>query len=288
MLVGSGAPTVHGVDETLGAWMHAELGEGCVVDTLPVNGRKQGNGQQVRRVVDGRGTPWVLKQVAVAREWEAEHLAYRRWVPGLADGAPELRAADRDLRALLVSEIPGAHPAGNHRRTYRKAGTLLRRLHDAEPPRERTDADRAASAERLSRLLGEARDVLTPGELAFAAEQGDAVVELSRGPAVPCHGDYRSHNWMVDESDTLRVIDFGKARWEQPAWDLAKLSCAPGGAARDWPARSCRATAEPSTGTRSTTSSDAWPSTPCPTPPSVPGRAATGTSASGGPGSRTS
>jgi Ser/Thr protein kinase RdoA (MazF antagonist) len=220
-------PSLRRVDEPLWAWMHEVLGDGCVLEELPVNGRKDAKGQLVRRVVDDRGGCWILKQVAVTQEWCAEHHAYQHWVPALADAAPVLRAADPGLRALLVSEVPGSHPSASRPRTYQQAGALLRRLHDAAPPRERPASERQAARKRLHRLLDEADDVLTRPERAFVRERGAALAQLPLGATVPCHGDYRSHNWLVDEVGEMRVIDFGKARWEQPTWDLAKLFLRP-------------------------------------------------------------
>jgi Ser/Thr protein kinase RdoA (MazF antagonist) len=220
-------PSLRRVDELLGTWVRQVLGDGCVVRELPVSGRKDAKGQLVRSVVDDRGSTWVLKQVAVAQEWSAEHHAYQHWVPALAGAAPVLRAADPGLRALLVSEVPGSHPSTAHPRTYQQAGSLLRRLHAAAPPRERPASDREAAQQRLHRLLDEAGDLLTRPERAFVRGRGVVLAELPLGTTVPCHGDFRTHNWLVDDAGTLRVIDFGKARWEQPAWDLAKLFLRP-------------------------------------------------------------
>jgi len=108
-----------------------------------------------------------------------------------------------------------------------RAGALLRRLHDAGPARPPTDAHRAHGAQRVERLLADCRPVLTARELDFVRAQADLVAQVPLDHEVPCHGDYRAHNWLVDGSGTLRVIDFGKSRWGTVAWDLGKLFLRP-------------------------------------------------------------
>jgi len=66
--------------------------------------------------------------------------AYRLWTPALGTGrAPRLLAADPDLRAVLITALPGqiargAHiPEADEPEIHRQAGMLLRRLHSASP-----------------------------------------------------------------------------------------------------------------------------------------------------------
>lgn len=213
--------------EQLTAWVHDVLGGHSVVERLPSNNRKQDKGQRVRAVTDACGRRWILKEVAVAQEWEAETHAFEHWVPALADRGPALHAAHPDLRALVMSEVRGRHPRASHEAFTRQAGELLRRFHGASPSRARLAGRTERAAARIERLLTQSQPVLSPDQLAFAREQAERLAQLPLDREVPCHGDYRPHNWLVDDSRTLRVIDFGKSRWEVAAWDVAKLFLRP-------------------------------------------------------------
>jgi len=215
------------VTEQLTSWLDEVLGAYSVAERLPSSSRKQGKGQRVRVVTDDGGRRWILKEVAVAQEWRAETYAYEHWVPTLAERVPILHAADEGLRALVLSEVRGRHPRASHEGFSRQAGALLRRLHDSCAPRTRSTERRHRAAERLDRLLTQSRNVLGAGQLAFVREQGECLAQLPLDQEVPCHGDYRPHNWLVDDSQTLRVIDFGKAKREVAAWDLSKLFLRP-------------------------------------------------------------
>jgi Ser/Thr protein kinase RdoA (MazF antagonist) len=213
--------------EQLGAWVDEVLGGHSVVERLPSNTRKRAKGQRVRAVTDPRGRRWILKEVAVAAEWEAETHALAHWAPALAGRVPTLHAAHAGLRSLVMSEVRGRHPRATHEGSTRQAGALLRRFHDSAVPRPRPAAHAERSSARIDRLLTQSRTVLGPDQHAFAREQADRLAQLPLHREVPCHGDYRPHNWLVDETRTLRVIDFGKSRYEVAAWDLAKLFLRP-------------------------------------------------------------
>lgn len=208
-------------------WVDQALGRHTVLDPLPLNTRKADKGQRVRRVTDGEGTRWVLKQVAVAQEWSAEVHAYTSWLTVLGDDVPALLSADEELRVLLLSEVPGRHPGPASTHAHRRAGAVLRRLHQARPAQEQTAADLESALQRLERLVTRSRDVLTVREQAFVRAQGAELAALPLGDKVPCHGDYRPHNWLLEASTALRVIDFGKSRFELAAWDLTKLFLRP-------------------------------------------------------------
>ena len=67
-----------------------------------------------------------------------ERLAYRRWVPAIADRAPELLGADPGGEVLLFSLVDG-QPASAvdgvaALELHRSAGALLARFHAAEAP----------------------------------------------------------------------------------------------------------------------------------------------------------
>lgn len=204
-------------------WIHQVLGDHAVVGDLPVTPRRAGTSQRVVEVVDSGGQRWYAKRVHTPRHWRAEVHAYRNWVPALHSFAPTMRAAEESIRALLVSAVPGRSPHPEDARANRQAGALLRRMHEAVPARMQEPSDRDRSAMRLEKLLTWNPGLLTPEEEAFARSSADRIRALPLVEKVPCHGDYKAHNWLVDEQGTLRVIDFGEARWGEVAFDLSKL-----------------------------------------------------------------
>lgn len=75
----------------------------------------------------------------------------------------------------------------------------------------------------LDGLLARRPGLFTPVEVAFVGSQANRINDLPLDKKVPCHGDYKWHNWLVDSVNTLRVIDFGESRWAIAAFDFSKL-----------------------------------------------------------------
>ena len=203
-------------------WINSVLGDHTIAGSVPVTPRRAGTSQRVVQVIDSEGKQWYAKRVHTARHWRAEVHAYREWVPALAGFVPTLRAAEASIQALLISAVPGHSPHAADVRANRQAGALLRRLHEASPPRRQEAADRDRSAVRLQQLLTWNPGLLSSEEEAFARDSADRIKALPLVDKVPCHGDYKPHNWLVDSTGTLRIIDFGEARWGEAAFDLSK------------------------------------------------------------------
>jgi Ser/Thr protein kinase RdoA (MazF antagonist) len=83
------------------------------------------------------------------------------------------------------------------------------------------------AARRLEAVVAEFPDLLTTEELNFARDRTREIAMLPPWPRVPCHGDYKPTNWLVDAAGVLRVVDFGLARWHVPAFDLTRLCLGP-------------------------------------------------------------
>jgi hypothetical protein len=188
--------------------------------------------RRVGRVVaveDRSGRCWVVKTAGSRGEFTREHLAYTQWVPAFADQAPRLLHADAELRTLIIEWVPGVgdwtfEPADHH-----DAGRLLRRLHQAAPPRH--DGPSVGDLAEL-RLEVATRRAVGPGALATAALDhaaagvGDLRRHFDHLPRVPTHGDFGGHNWLRGP-DRLRVIDFATARYDSPVTDFARLYLGP-------------------------------------------------------------
>jgi Ser/Thr protein kinase RdoA (MazF antagonist) len=188
----------------------------------------------VWRIRDASGTEWFLKRHRDSERYDAEVTAYQNWVPALAGRAPQLRAFDESLHAIILSALPGgpaswpAPQAGKptaHRASelaiHREAGTILRRLHDAQPAVPWPDFA-AARIEQFDRLRRAVSGLLTRRALDAAREEIVALTEVPAPGQVPCHHDYTPRNWLVDNG-TLHVIDFEWAGLDAWVADLARL-----------------------------------------------------------------
>ena len=40
---------------------------------------------------------------------------------------------------------------------------------------------------------------------------------------MPCHLDFQPRNWVIDQTGTVRLIDFGHARFDLPVRNLVRL-----------------------------------------------------------------
>jgi Ser/Thr protein kinase RdoA (MazF antagonist) len=65
--------------------------------------------------------------------------------------------------------------------------------------------------------------MLTHAEWDFLRSQNAAMASFVGMAHVPCHGDFKAHNWLVDSAGTLRVIDFGNSRYAPAASDFSRL-----------------------------------------------------------------
>jgi Ser/Thr protein kinase RdoA (MazF antagonist) len=184
---------------------------------------------------DGSGVTWFVKQHHDRERYVAEVFAYRRWVPALAGRAPQLRASDDSLQAVILSAVPGDSPPwpaavmnGDDNEghsaelaIHHGAGVVLRQLHDSQPPRPWDDFA-SAKAEEFDQLAPLAAELLTPRELAAARSQVDELAGQPWPVKVPCHRDYTPRNWLVD-AGTVYIVDFEWSRLDVWASDMARL-----------------------------------------------------------------
>lgn len=173
---------------------------------------------------DSDGRRWFVKRAAKRSEWRAEVRAYEHWLPSLASSTPSLLAADAHLAALVVSALPGEVPRTADAGVHRRAGALLRSLHGARPRREQRDVEKARTSRRLDAVLSRNPDVVSRAEADYARSAALALQERPVCETVPCHGDYFLHNWLVDDTGSLRMVDFGDSRWDRVALDFVQLT----------------------------------------------------------------
>lgn len=108
-----------------------------------------------------------------------------------------------------------------------QAGQLLRRLHEVEVGQVEPFGSPRPMPHRLERLLSRNGGLFTAEQAAFARSSAERATSLPRASLVACHGDYNRHNWLVDDTGTLRVIDFGEATLHRAAFDFTKMFYGP-------------------------------------------------------------
>jgi hypothetical protein len=189
----------------------------------------------VLRLRDTDGLTWFLKRHGDRERYNAELLAYRKWVPALGSSAPRLHAFKDSLATIILSAVPGepapwpaqeASGVSDAERSaeqaiQRSAGVLLREFHDGQTGLPCSDCG-MAKVEEFDRLRPLAVGLLSQRELEFARSKVAALDGMPCPGLVPCHRDYTPRNWLIDEG-ALYVVDFEWCRMDLWISDLARL-----------------------------------------------------------------
>lgn len=205
------------MDTHMEGWVASAVGPHSVV------GHRAKGRQMVVEVVDAAGDRWFAKRVELGRHWQNEVRAYRSWTSAIEGQAPTLLAANAKLLTLLLSAVPGEQAKPLDPASHREAGRVLRGLHEARPERTGGPHLWERASRRLEAVFARDPELFSAAEMRFAREQTREMASLQPRSRVPCHGDYKPHNWIVDEEGRLRVIDFAEARWHCPAFDFTRL-----------------------------------------------------------------
>jgi Phosphotransferase enzyme family len=181
---------------------------------------------QVAEVRDRMGASWIAKVARRPETYARELYALRNWVPALGGAAPELAAADDDLRLLIMTRIAGQpaeqNDAEHNPAVHHAAGRLIRRLHDAEPPQCDSELA-AATARKLETWIGRGQDLLTADEIAFARQQVAPLATAGPVQVVPVHMDNQPRNWIVGDGGQVSLIDFGACKRDTWIRDMSRM-----------------------------------------------------------------
>jgi hypothetical protein len=185
----------------------------------------------VARISAHNGQEYVIKKHASQVKHDREVHAYRHWTAALGSSAPELVAADTQALTIITPALASQqHPGALTAPAHHRAGALLRRFHDAEPPR-RLPAYRDWLRDRSAHWLDRAKPFLAASDLAIVTAHLAVLQEAAIPAGVPCHLDFQARNWLLDRADDLYLIDFEHSRIDIPLRDLVRLRF------RAWPAR---------------------------------------------------
>jgi hypothetical protein len=180
-------------------------------------------GSAVARVRDNSGQEFVVKRHGSREKYDREVHAYRRWTPVLGSSAPALTTADPVTLTILTTALPGEPPlGGSSAAVHQQAGTLLRRFHEAEPPRDLPWFSRWLG-NRARHWATQAAALLTDQDTATIGRHLAALAGIGIPRGGPCHLDFQPRNWLVDDSGNVALIDFEHARIDIPARDFVRL-----------------------------------------------------------------
>ena len=180
-------------------------------------------GDTVLRVRDAHSQEFVVKQHGTRSKHDREVHAYRHWTASLGLSAPGLVAADSAAMTIVITTLPGQPCSGDPEAAiHHQAGALLRRFHDAEPPR-RLPWFPGWLDDRIRHWTSQAMTLLPADDAAVVDGHLTALKTIGVPHGFPCHLDFQPRNWLVDESRNLSVIDFEHARTDLPARDFVRL-----------------------------------------------------------------
>ncbi|MDX3387148.1 aminoglycoside phosphotransferase family protein [Streptomyces niveiscabiei] len=190
----------------------------------------------VWQVVRQRGRErFFVKQAADRTAYQREIHAYQNHIPTLgAASAPRLYSTSHRLQTLITTAVPGtpvarARLAATTRvEVYRKAGSLLARLHHARPSSPETRANAQKSLTHIAGAVARRVD----GVEGLSVQDRQSVLstaqELCRTERLPLgfvHGNPHEWHWVWSEQSQLALVDFGRSRFAPVIVDLVPFAC---------------------------------------------------------------
>jgi hypothetical protein len=180
-------------------------------------------GTSVALVTTASGTEFIVKQHSSRAKHDREVHAYHHWTRALGPSAPELVAIDDPAMIIITTALSGEPcPGEGTVVTFRQAGALLRRFHDAESPIE-LPWFRDWLQDRGRHWTSQARTLLSNADAGVVASH---LAALCDGPILrgsPCHLDFQPRNWLVSQSGNVSLIDYEHSRIDLTARDFVRL-----------------------------------------------------------------
>jgi Ser/Thr protein kinase RdoA (MazF antagonist) len=124
---------------------------------------------------------------------------------------------------ILTTALPGEPcPGKGTVATFSRAGALLRRFHDVEPPIE-LPWFRDWLQDRARHWTSLARTLLSNADAGIVASHLAALFEGPILSGSPCHLDFQPRNWLVSQSGDVSLVDFEHSRIDLTARDFVRL-----------------------------------------------------------------
>ena len=184
---------------------------------------KEALGPAVVRISARSGDEYVVKKHADRDKHDHEVHAYRHWTPALGSSAPQLVAADAQALTIVTTALNGRpYPGSLTAAAHHHAGAILRRFHDAEPPRT-LPGYRDWLQDRAAYWTGRARPFINAADLGNASAHLAALQQATAPDGVPCHLDFQPRNCLLGPAADLYLVDFEHARTDIALRDLVRL-----------------------------------------------------------------
>jgi len=223
-------------------WCASVLGP---VESLSDHSKQHGDHESSTCRLRGRDGIYYIKIHETEAHWKNEVHAYEHWAQAFGERAPRLLAVcDGEPHALVISEVPGCIvedlplPIERERLVWRAAGAALKPLHEfgtgeffgpckrdgtsaRQPIRNACEHVRVEFDGWLERA--HQAGCLDEDEMKTVAAAMDLIPIFEGEPPVPCHRDYCTANWLVDEDGAWTgVIDFEFAYWDVRVADFSR------------------------------------------------------------------
>ena len=198
---------------------------------------------RVLHIVTRGGEQAVVKWHRDAGPHLRESDALQHYAVALGGDAPRIVLSDSRLRLVTLSRLLGEPAAGTAHEhdpdIHMRVGDLVRRLHDAEPPRKHTrfGTHIAAEFERWSHAADELwgkgldgrdeRAERLAHERHLARQHVAAALDLGELDHVPAHRRVTPRHWIIDPGGHVRFIDFAGLEFEPRIVDLLWLEYGP-------------------------------------------------------------
>lgn len=206
----------------------AEQAVGAITEWTDTSWQRENS--RVWRVRGTGGGTWYVKVHQSDKFHVREVRALRTWAGALGAATPRLVATDAELRAVVITALPGRPLHGrvlcpeHERKVFRRIGALARRIHEVLPSRP-APADSGPAVGKADRHLEAARPHLAPGDAAFVRELVRQAEDLEPLKWVETHGDFQLRNILHNDSDgTVAVIDLERSEPGPAVRDLVRLS----------------------------------------------------------------
>ena len=186
----------------------------------------------VWKLTDTAGVVHFLKQHESRKLFGREDRAYERWAPHLRSVTrthiPTVVARSEPLGALIVTSLPDATPvlelddAQARADAYRRAGRLLRALHDLPLIEDAPDPVEHMRGVIDSYVRGHASafDSATIERILAELDEGRPFEGVS---FVCAHRDYSPRNWILAQDGTLGVFDWERAQGDIWLADITRM-----------------------------------------------------------------
>ncbi|MEV7866639.1 aminoglycoside phosphotransferase family protein [Streptomyces sp. NPDC088124] len=206
----------------------AQRAVGAITEWTDTSWRREDS--RVWRIRGTDGGTWYVKVHQNDKFHGREVRALRTWAGSLGAAAPQLVATNAELRAVVVTALPGRPLHGRvlgpeqERGIFHRIGALARRIHEASPSHP-APVGSGPAVGKADRHLEAARPHLAQRDEEFVRDLVRQAEDLEPLEWVETHGDFQLRNILLDDSDdSVAIIDLERSEPGPAVRDLVRLS----------------------------------------------------------------